>query len=67
MLYLLPYSPFLNQSQLFFLKNLELKAACETEGQLTNAISSSFSELSASLCKSFYKKMFDYLKRFKKI
>ena len=56
MRYLHPYSPFLNPIENLFSvwKNLALKAACETEEELTNAISSSFSELSVLSCESFY-------------
>ncbi|MCP5019867.1 MAG: hypothetical protein GY938_31970 [Ketobacter sp.] len=62
-LFLPPYSPFLNPIENIFSvwKNLVIRGCAANEVELTYLITNMFNEISNEHCDSFYRKMLGYL------
>ncbi|KAF7689077.1 hypothetical protein CDIK_2903, partial [Cucumispora dikerogammari] len=65
LLYLPPYSPFLNPIENVFSvwKNAVIRTGCKNEEELYSVISSTFLEIEPSVCEAFYRKMLRYLNK----
>ena len=65
LLFLPPYSPFLNPIENIFSvwKNMVIRAEAKSERELKELISSKFSCITATHCDSFYRKMLKYIQK----
>lgn len=63
--YLPPYSPFLNPIENVFSvwKNMVSRAECQNEQSLMETITGKFNEITESHCDGFYRKMLRYIQR----